>query len=274
MNLQEIQAHWQDWARRSGTDITATTKTQTIKYLEIDALSRAFRMAGHLPDHAFSVLEVGCGNGHNCVELARQWPQAQFTGVDYILEMTASASALSKAAGVEARTCFYTGNALELSQSTDLAASYDIVFSDRLIINMNTRELQRKTVIEMARKVAPGGLLMIIENFYDTYDQQNLCRTLVGLEPRKPMEFNLFMRGADLDQDAAGEGFEKISLENFGSLHDLILYVLVPSINGGVVDYSHPMVEKATSLSAAISAQTPNAFGAFGQNQLHVYRKR
>ncbi len=55
-NLQ----HWNDWAQKFGTDLRSTTKCQSIKQLEIAALSR--KIAG-LDKEPLRVLEVGCGNG-------------------------------------------------------------------------------------------------------------------------------------------------------------------------------------------------------------------
>jgi hypothetical protein len=64
-----------------------------------------------------------------------------------------------------------------------------------------------------------------------------------------------------------------VETEDFGSLHDLILYTLVPAINGGEVDYSHPLVEAATVLSLKTAQDNPGAFGTFGQNRLYVCQK-
>ena len=51
------------------------------------------------------------------------------------------------------------------------------------------------------------------------------------------------------------------------------LTVIVPMLNGGVVDYDHPLVKVATDLSIAVSAEEKNSFGSYGQNRLYKCRK-
>ena len=63
------------------------------------------------------------------------------------------------------------------------------------------------------------------------------------------------------------------SNENFTTLHDLALYILVPMINGGKIDYKHPIVEAATKLSIAISENSDETFGNYGQNRLYLFQK-
>jgi methylase of polypeptide subunit release factors len=91
MKTNEIKNHWTDWATTYGEQLKATTKTPTIKALEIDALVRAMvRLIGSDEAH-FSVLEIGCGNGLNCLALAEIFPHASIDGVDYIPAMIESA---------------------------------------------------------------------------------------------------------------------------------------------------------------------------------------
>ena len=68
MELDDIELHWREWAK-AGVDLSATTKTATIKQLEIAALARAIRRSG-IDDCQRTVLEAGCGNGQNCIALA------------------------------------------------------------------------------------------------------------------------------------------------------------------------------------------------------------
>ena len=77
----------------------------------------------------------------------------------------------------------------------------------------------------------------------------------------------------------AAAGFTLLAEEDIVSLHDLLLYVLVPMINGGTVDYGHPLVDAAAQLQIAAGAAGLDGaaglagFGGFGQNRLYVCRK-
>ena len=56
-------------------------------------------------------------------------------------------------------------------------------------------------------------------------------------------------------------------------MHDVILYTLVPMVNGGDVDYDHPLVQAAANLVNAGGEELMNSFGDFGQNKLFILKK-
>jgi ubiquinone/menaquinone biosynthesis C-methylase UbiE len=271
MERDQIKEHWRNWATTFGTGLNATTKTGTLKALEIDVLARRLTSIG-LQDKSANVLEVGCGNGLNCFGLAQQFPSLQFDGVDYTAEMIDAAIKSALANGFQERTKFYHGNALELAAIPELRKQYDVVFTDRCLINIEKPDLQEKAITDLAARVRPGGYLLMIENSTATYGQQNHCRELLDLPPRTPAAFNLFLDESRIIPHLASLGLE-VDIEDFISLHDLMLYALVPSINGGTVDYDHPLVHAATKLNIAMSAETTSAFGKFGQNRLFACRK-
>lgn len=271
MDRTEIFEHWRNWATTYGTELNATTKTPTLKMIEIDALARRIAAVG-FGDTPARVLEVGCGNGANCIGLAQVFPKLKIDGIDYVPEMVDAATKKAAAAGLGDRLTFRVGNALEVEADKNLAPAYDVVFTDRCLINLEALDLQLKAMTGLAAKVRPGGHLLMIENSTETYNRQNHYRELIGLPARAPASYNLFF-----DETKILPHLEKLGLsvttEDLISLHDLVLYVLVPAINGGTVDYSHPLVEAATRLNIAVSAETPSAFGACGQNRLFICKK-
>lgn len=271
MDSEQVRAHWRNWASKFGTALGATTRTETAKTLEIDALARRMCMIG-LGDMPAHVLEVGCGNGLNCFGLAAQFPRMQFHGIDYTAEMIDAAREAATANGFRDRSSFRIGNALELSKTPGLLAQYDVVFTDRCLINIAPVDLQMRAITGLAAKVRKGGHLIMIENSMATYDRQNHCRALLDLPARTPAAFNLFFDETRILPHLETLGLE-VEIEDFISLHDLMLYVLVPAINGGTVDYDHPLVHAATRLNIAVSAETSSAFGAFGQGRMFVCRK-
>jgi len=270
MDRDQIRQHWTNWANTYGGDLRATTKAWTPKVLELDALSRRIRsVGGNRP----SILEVGCGNGINCIELAKLYPESRFDGVDFIPEMVDAAAENSQKSGIEDRVRFFVGDVLALEKVSRLESTYDIVFTDRCLINLNTVALQEQAITALSSKVRSGGYLFMIENSFATYQEQNHCRELLGLKPRTPAAFNLFFDESRIRPHIAAIGLNLVDVEDFISLHDLVLYALVPAINGGEVDYEHPLVHAATVLSKEMSGTKPGAFGTFGQNRLYVCRK-
>ena len=96
---------------------------------------------------------------------------------------------------------------------------------------------------------------------------------MMGLSRRSPAEFNHFFNEESLLPFLGSLGLDVFDIEDLISLHDLVLYVLLPMINGGKVDYDNPLVEAAANLNIAISSLKPSAMGAFGQNRFYKARK-
>jgi SAM-dependent methyltransferase len=269
VSLDDIRKHWETWARSYGTDLRATTRTSTAKILEIDALQRAVAGIRGAAGRPLDLLEAGCGNGHNCIALARAFEDCTFTAFDYVPEMAAAARALAAEAGMSSRVTILEDDVTKLEH---VVGTFDVVFTVRCLINLNSDELQRAAMARLATRVRPGGYLIMIENSRTTHGAQNRARELVGLDARAPATFNRFLDEATVRPHLASLGLA-VESEDFGSLHDLALYVLAPMMNGGKVDYDHPLVAAATQLSLAMNRERPAAFGAFGQNRLFLCRK-
>lgn len=272
--MDDVRKHWTESAVEHGAALQATTKTWTAKTLEIDAFARRFSAVLGGTDADGAVLEVGCGNGVNCLQLANAFPNLRFDGVDYVPEMITGAEENRGTSPAADRVRFFVGDAVGVAAIEGLRATYDIVFTDRCLINLQTVDLQKEAISALAGKVRPGGYLLMIENSMRTYSRQNNYRELLGLPPRTPAAFNLFFDEDEILGHIRGSDLELEEIEDFISLHDLALYVLVPAINGGEVDYAHPLVEAAAVLNKAVSAETPSAFGEAGQNRLYSCRKQ
>jgi len=270
LNLAQIKKHWTDWAKTYGTDLRATTKTSTAKKMEVMTLVHTISsLAESLPEQA-KILEVGCGNGHNILSLASHFDNFSLKGVDYVEEMIRAALDECDRLALDGdRVQFGVGDALNLNS---LDKDYDLVFTVRCLINLNTDGLQLKAVEQIQNRLKSGGYLLLLENSQSSYADQNSLRKIAGLEPRTPAEFNHFLSDSLLQQ-VDGLGLERIRSLNFSSLHDLVLYVLVPMINNGKVEYDHPLVEAATNLTVAMISSDFEIPGEYGQNQLHVFRK-
>ena len=269
MSDAEIRKHWQNWAQEYGTALRATTKRPTAKELEIDALARHLRAIG-AAETRLEVLEVGCGNGHNLVALAELFPQAMLTGVDYVPEMIAAAEEYLRILPQKtaSRIRLHIGDVLDLSATEGLLPAYDVVFTDRCLINLNSVEKQVTAIDQLRDRLGPAGSLILIENSLQTYEAQNDCREILGLHRRVPELFNLFLDEAVVLPHLQ-RSFQNVQIEDFISFHDLVLYVLTPLLCNGKVDHSHPLVEAAKKLNIAMSQSHPSAFGAFGQNRLY-----
>lgn len=271
MDVEAIQSHWTDWASRYGGDVRATTRCRSAKLLEVDALRR--RIAALIGEgRDLRLLEVGCGNGINCIELARSFPTLRIDGIDFVAEMVEAARAGSRDAELGDRLRFVIGDVSRLDAVEGLEPAYDAVFTDRCLINLTSAEEQAVAIAALAARLAPAGHLLMIENCLDTFETQNRARLALGLNGRTPAAFNRFFTDAEMSAHVAAAGLDLVEVEDFASLHDLLLYVLLPAANGGTIEYDHPIVCAAAELSMALAAGSRPRLGAFGQNRLYVCR--
>jgi len=268
MRAAEIHAHWQDWAVRYGTDLRATTIASSIKRLEIAALHRAIGRVAPL-DTPASILEIGCGNGQNIVALAKlfQASPVSWTGLDYVPEMIEAARKNAEVFDMQTRARFIVGDVMALDQLPAIDDRYAVVFTDRMLINLDTIDKQQRAIDILARRIAPGGALILIENSRQTKDAQNDLRAAMGLPRRKDADFNLFFDDRVIVPHLKFL-FSTVEIEDFGSLHDILLYVLLPQAMGAEFQYEHPLMEAV----AKLCTQFPIGCGAFGQNRLYLCR--
>lgn len=269
MNLDQIREHWKKWATDFGTDIRATTKTSTAKEIELGNLIRILDRLIKNNTGIINVLEAGCGNGHNLFMLAKSFPNVNFDGFDYIEEMITNSNKTKSKMNLQNIDFFY-GDLLEPAKSD---SKYDIIFTVRALINLNSDELQGAAIANLSHKLKQNGHLVILENTVNNFAKQNKARNRVGLPSRKPSEFNHFINENYLESAFLDNGLTLIEKIDFMGLHDLILYVLLPKINGGVIDYDSPLVLAATELTLNMSQSENQHFENFGQNRMFICQK-
>ncbi len=272
MKLDEIEKHWVDWAKRFGEDIRATEKSRTRKALETDALVRLIKNAGFSEKDEFQILEPGCGTGHNCLSVAKFFPNAKVFGFDYIADMVLNAQKLCEKLGVE-NIKYFKGNLIDLRRDSLPRDSFDIVFTNRCIINLNSHEIQAAVVKNLSELVAKGGSLILGENPEHKFQLQNELRGYLELDDRTPPDFNLLIDEDNIISALKEASFKIDEIDDFSALHDILLYVIIPKINGGFIDYNHPMLEVVKTLSPMTYKKYVNGFGHFGQNRMYRFSR-
>jgi SAM-dependent methyltransferase len=272
MNQLENLQFWDSMAVAHGTDFTATTKTWSIKRLEIAELHRALLSAGI--SAGSTVCEAGCGNAVNLIALARVLPGVDFSGFDYSPAMVSSAreaiSASSELLALPPRvSCASLLDHVQLNSV--LGRKFDAVFSDRVLINLQSEDEQRAGLKNLVSLVKRRGHVLMIENHIESFEALNSLRALVGLKRKVVADFNLFIKTTRLDEWIEELDCELLDRRYFSSVHDVFLYVLTPLMNAGCTDYHDAIVELA-SRSQAVSS-TESCRLALGQNVLSVVRR-
>ena len=126
----------------------------------------------------------------------------------------------------------------------------------------------------MATLLGPRGFLATIENSAEARARQNELRLATGLSDRPIDSFNTFIADGRLEQLAGEIGLDVVTAQNISTLHDLLLYILLPMTNGGKVDYEHPLIEAAAQLNIALTNGMDQDLGPIGQNRLVLCQNR
>lgn len=265
MNYSQVKKHWDKWAQEYGTSLRATTKSMVIKQLEIFAIMKYLTPGKN-------ILDVGCGNGYNAIAFIENVPYIKVVGVDYSKEMIDNAvlNAKKLIQDQQERLKFEVADALELSYHEE----FDIVTTDRCIINLTTPDMQKVAIKNCFNSLKKGGIFLMLENSQQNYVRQNYARIAVGLARRVPPSFNLFLDEETILPYCKGLGLELIQIDDFGSLHDLMLYVILTAAEPNKDHYDEQVIIKAAELTMNLAAKGDGyPFGSFGQNRLYVFKK-
>ncbi len=76
--LGDIKAFWDSQAKEHGGSDLATNPDTHYRSLEIESIVRAISAMKH-----DTILDVGCGNGFTTKAIAKAFPVADITGVDF-----------------------------------------------------------------------------------------------------------------------------------------------------------------------------------------------
>jgi len=272
IGLEHIRQHWENLAEEYGTDIRATTKTSTAKDIELHALSRILEELPLDLSSGLKVVEAGCGNGLNLFWLFKKFPELDFKGFDFVPQMIASAIQLRDREGITTQKISF--EVAEFGDPNLPASASDVVFTVRGLINLNSTELQLNAITKLASLLKPGGFLIMLENSSQSHTKQNNLRHRVGLPARPVATYNHFLNEDVIRDYLNGSELEVWKQVDFIGLHDLLLYILIPMLNGGRIDYDNPLVRAAAELTTKLSLEEMSSLGPYGQNRLSVYRKK
>ena len=134
--------------------------------------------------------------------------------------------------------------------------------------------MQKKAIENCAKALKQGGTLLMLENSQQSYKRQNDARESVGLLRRQPPSFNLFFDEEVILPYCNSIELELLQIDDFGSLHDLMLYVIMTAADPSKDHYDEPAIIKASEVTMNLAAKGYGyPFGSFGQNRLYVFRK-
>lgn len=186
-----VKEHYRSEANNQGLHYTSTMPDEIVRSKEIEAIRAYLRLYSAI-NPAAEVLEIGCGNGYLLDILHREFPKMSFSGMDYTHEMVELArSRQMKNVHLE------QGNVCSLSYKSQ---RFDLIISERVIINLLDRNHQDRAFEETARILKPGGWFICIEGFATPLANLNAARAELGLAEIKQPFHNRWYTDQDWKQ--------------------------------------------------------------------------
>jgi len=242
------------WNSRGGLGQMAGSRDVIAKEIEIATI------AGYVRD-GMRVLEVGCGNGLTAIEFSRRF-KIELTAMDYAEEMIGAARSLAKGVEIKGSLEFAVGDV----QSLAIDRQFDLVYTERVLINLPDWGAQRLAIDRITKCLAPGGVYVMCENSLDGLDGINALRQQVQLPKIDPPWHNRYFR----DSELAGLSIPGVKLEKI-DYYSSTYYFLSRVVNAALAakqgkepDYDAEINQLALRLPA---------FGNFGQGRIWLWRK-
>jgi SAM-dependent methyltransferase len=175
--INEIQEFWDKRANQFGTRSQATLGEKYLRQIEIDVMVRMIRSL-----KPARVLDVGCGNGYSTKIYARQFPNVEFVGIDYSVEM------IKFACIDNVDNCSFTVSDI-LDIESFPPGEFDLVFTQRCVQNLPEYSLQKSAIQNLIDKKNQRGMIVMMECSSNGVEQMNAWRRVLfkkkleGIEP-------------------------------------------------------------------------------------------
>jgi SAM-dependent methyltransferase len=178
MKLEDIRDYWDKQIQEKGLETSATSFDFQLKNLEVYYISDFFR--GFLSEGGKSdILDLGCGTGYLGVVLVQSHPDLNYLGVDYSHSAIVYANKRVDDLKLKGNIKFLEANAVGIDK-LDLGF-FDVVITERLLINLGSKENQIACVESIGNVLKPGGFWLMLEGTVEGWEKLNSFRKLYGL---------------------------------------------------------------------------------------------
>ncbi len=252
--INKIKEHYQQQAKECQDSPKSTMQDLFTREKEIEALLEQLKLITRERPNP-KILEIGCGNGYVAEQLSQKLNIA-IEGIDFCEEFIEIAKQRKAQ-----KVFFLVGDVLELNYPDE---TFDIIFTERCLINLETWENQQKALENIGRKLKPGGKYILIESFRDGLENLNQARAIIGLEPIPETFHNLFFDKNNFLHFIEGK-FEIKAHQKFMSSYFFGSRVLYPALAPGDLIYNNKFIEFFRDLPA---------YGNYSHLQLYVLEKK
>lgn len=245
------------WNERANLGFKAGTNDEIMKSMEMNAIS------SYISD-GMKVLDFGCGNGITMNFLAKKY-DISIVGIDFSPNMILEAKKISQQEGTESNLQFLVGNE-ETLQNFD--KKFDLIYSERALINLDSWEKQKNTIINLCNLLENKGKYIMCESSFDGLQLINELRKNFNLEPISPPWHNRYFREEEIDNLSKSEKISLIETNHFSSTYYFLSRVINAALaaqNNQAPSYDSPLNKLALSLPP---------IGEMGQGKIWVWEKK
>ena len=260
-----ILNHYEKTAKLWGLGPRSSIQDPQIRETEIEfILGEVFEVLKRSQNKELKVLELGCGNGHLLEKLAINFPQLKLYGIEFtpeLFELTRSREL--------PRTQVLCADARDTSTFSQFGEEFDIIITERVIINLLSWDDQHQALVNIANLLKPKGRYIMVESFRESWLLMNEARKEMGLARVEQSSHNRFLN------EKVTVALSKLSLlelkgqmpYNSLSTHFYLTRVLHPSVRpyGGKTKESH--------FVSFFKAALPPNVGNYSPIQLRVFEK-
>ena len=261
-----ILEHYRKEAEEHGKDASSTMRDEITRGREIASTLRVLEFLKAQGAPVTRILDVGCGNAYLLEVLRKQDAQVALTGLEYTPEMVE----IGKGRGVAACP-IVQGDVRDLPFPD---GAFDVVITERCIINVMDRAHQADSFHQVARVLASGGYYLCIEAFTDGLEQLNAARAELGLPPNDMPYHNLWF-DKPWFLETVGRDFDVVDLSvhrdptlptpNFLSSHYFVSRAMYPAMTRAPILYNTHLVKFFSFLPP---------MGNYAPIQFYLLRKR
>jgi len=195
-NQEQVLDYWNEPAVESMYD-------KHLLNAEIELLRK------HIPEHA-KILDAGCGEAEGTIVYS-SIPGTLVHAVDF--SETRLQKARERLAGRENVIC----KQVDFLGEYQLDHDYDVVVSQRFLINLMEWRLQQKVLLDLTAMLKPGGRLLMLEGSRQGVDSLNEFRAAFDLEPIPVKWHNLFFDDQALVDFMREHGHQLITEDGLGT---------------------------------------------------------
>ncbi len=177
-------------AREDGDSALSTIGDSIIREREVDLIRSFLRHVSRRARKSLSVLDAGCGNGYALGLLVGDALDCRFHGLEYSPEML-------QVANDRRLECELVAGDIRCAPFE--SGMFDIVYTERCLINILDSGEQIAALHEIARILKPGGYYLMIECFGDGLENNNRARAEMSLPAIDANFHNLYFDKSVID---------------------------------------------------------------------------